>query len=291
MNQSFCSRCRTDFSIKVIDFFGIQVKLQIWDVTDGCDIDLFSVPVFSRFDGRKLQQFAAAIIFVYDVSDAESLHKVKQNILDCARNFESDGCAKVLVGNKRDLLYGRVIGSAEAQALAAEHGMMYFETSAKTPACWDAVEAGQVEACLLEALPRELVGIVCGYAAGSLSKMLTEIVASAGKFRAFVKEREDRGTLLKAKSEWQDGKRCHFCKKDFTFFFRRHHCRACCWPCCGPCSPHRLVLPESQPSRRAVNIASGARHKSRKRHRVCKQCAKNITSLRRLLSSSSSSSS
>ena len=185
MNQSFCSRCRTDFSIKVIDFFGIQVKLQIWDVTDGCDIDLFSVPVFSRFDGRKLQQFAAAIIFVYDVSDAESLHKVKQNILDCARNFESDGCAKVLVGNKRDLLYGRVIGSAEAQALAAEHGMMYFETSAKTPACWDAVEAGQVEAsCAIRPMDATKWKSHMSSKSSRHEKLVTELTSEASRRRA-----------------------------------------------------------------------------------------------------------
>ena len=39
--------------------------------------------------------------------------------------------AKVLVGNKLDLEEQRVISKNEAQRIAQEHGMDYFETSAK----------------------------------------------------------------------------------------------------------------------------------------------------------------
>ena len=39
--------------------------------------------------------------------------------------------AKVLVGNKLDLESERVVSKSEAQKIASEHGMEYFETSAK----------------------------------------------------------------------------------------------------------------------------------------------------------------
>jgi GTPase SAR1 family protein len=39
--------------------------------------------------------------------------------------------SKVLVGNKIDLESERVVSKAEAQKIATEHGMEYFETSAK----------------------------------------------------------------------------------------------------------------------------------------------------------------
>lgn len=39
--------------------------------------------------------------------------------------------AKVLVGNKLDLESERVVSKSEAQKIAQEHGMAYFETSAK----------------------------------------------------------------------------------------------------------------------------------------------------------------
>lgn len=39
--------------------------------------------------------------------------------------------AKVLVGNKLDLEQNRVVSTSEARKIASEHGMEYFETSAR----------------------------------------------------------------------------------------------------------------------------------------------------------------
>jgi len=39
---------------------------------------------------------------------------------------------KVLIGNKADMLDKKVISTEQGIALAKEHGMAFFETSAKT---------------------------------------------------------------------------------------------------------------------------------------------------------------
>jgi FYVE/RhoGEF/PH domain-containing protein 5/6 len=35
---------------------------------------------------------------------------------------------------------------------------------------------------------------------------------------------------------------CSLCRAEFTFFRRRHHCRACGALCCGDCSEHERLL-------------------------------------------------
>ena len=36
---------------------------------------------------------------------------------------------------------------------------------------------------------------------------------------------------------------CPICKRQFTFMFRRHHCRKCGRVVCNECSPHRITIP------------------------------------------------
>ena len=45
---------------------------------------------------------------------------------------------------------------------------------------------------------------------------------------------------------WQpdsDATSCPICKKQFTWVFRRHHCRKCGRVVCDSCSPHRITIP------------------------------------------------
>jgi FYVE zinc finger/Ring finger domain len=46
--------------------------------------------------------------------------------------------------------------------------------------------------------------------------------------------------------KWQpdsDVSECPICKRQFTFLFRRHHCRKCGRVVCNECSPHRITIP------------------------------------------------
>lgn len=71
------------------------------------------------------------IVLVYDVSDEKSF----ANIQNWAKNVEEyacEGVMKILVGNKCDIEERRVISTEQGKELAAQLGMQFMETSAKT---------------------------------------------------------------------------------------------------------------------------------------------------------------
>lgn len=70
------------------------------------------------------------MIIAFDLTNAESFEGVK-TWMNSIYKHSDPSIAKVLVGNKFDLESERVISKHEAQKIATEHGMEYFETSAK----------------------------------------------------------------------------------------------------------------------------------------------------------------
>ena len=73
---------------------------------------------------------AEGIIITFDLTKQETFDGVKTWI-NSIYKLSDPSVPKVLVGNKLDLEGERVIGKSEAQKIAQEHGMEYFETSAK----------------------------------------------------------------------------------------------------------------------------------------------------------------
>ncbi len=70
------------------------------------------------------------IVLVYDCTEEGTFNNIS-NWLKQIETHASDGVAKVLVANKTDL-ENRVISTEQGQALADQHGLAFFETSAKT---------------------------------------------------------------------------------------------------------------------------------------------------------------
>lgn len=99
-----------------------EEELEIWD-TAGQE----------RFRslGPMYYQDAKAALVVFDVTDANSFSKAKQWINEL-KSARSDSIMIVLVGNKADLQFIRVVQAREAREYAKSFGYMYFETSAKT---------------------------------------------------------------------------------------------------------------------------------------------------------------
>jgi len=73
---------------------------------------------------------AAGVILVYNVTDAQSFEKM-QGWLDQIKRHAQEGVKLMLIGNKVDL-DERIVEEARGKALADEHGMLFFETSATT---------------------------------------------------------------------------------------------------------------------------------------------------------------
>ena len=113
---------RVDFKIRTVDLNQKTVKLQIWD-TSG----------LQRFQEITRSYFNTAhgFLLVFDVTSRQNF----DNIRNWMRKAEQHGCetaAKVLVGNKCDLVEKRVVSTEEAQQLADELGMLFVEVSAKS---------------------------------------------------------------------------------------------------------------------------------------------------------------
>eukprot|EP01121_Diplochlamys_sp_Union-15-3_P020821 TRINITY_DN8241_c0_g1_i1.p1 TRINITY_DN8241_c0_g1~~TRINITY_DN8241_c0_g1_i1.p1 ORF type:complete len:143 (+),score=25.15 TRINITY_DN8241_c0_g1_i1:96-524(+) len=73
------------------------------------------------------------IIVVYDIMNKESFEQLDSWFKEVKR-YAEENIVQILVGNKTDLLSSqdRAVTKEEAQKLAEEHHIPYFETSAKT---------------------------------------------------------------------------------------------------------------------------------------------------------------
>jgi len=70
------------------------------------------------------------VIVTFDVTNQLSFQNVK-TWLESIYQHADPNIVKVLVGNKIDLEEERKVRTEDAMALAEQHKMMYFETSAK----------------------------------------------------------------------------------------------------------------------------------------------------------------
>ncbi len=121
------------------------IKLQLYDTGGG---DHFRSIVSAYYPN------ADAIVIVYDISDIDSFRHVERWLHDALYSkknnsplsasevrstspqagsaFKDQSVPKFLIGNKTDLpSYRRAVSSVAGETLARQHGMIFFETSAK----------------------------------------------------------------------------------------------------------------------------------------------------------------
>uniref|UniRef100_A0A8C7EAT4 small monomeric GTPase n=1 Tax=Nothoprocta perdicaria TaxID=30464 RepID=A0A8C7EAT4_NOTPE len=71
------------------------------------------------------------IILVYDITDEKSFENI-QNWMKSIKENASAGVERLLIGNKCDMESKRKVQRDDAEKLAREHGIRFFETSAKS---------------------------------------------------------------------------------------------------------------------------------------------------------------
>uniref|UniRef100_A0A8C3PDS8 small monomeric GTPase n=1 Tax=Chrysemys picta bellii TaxID=8478 RepID=A0A8C3PDS8_CHRPI len=71
------------------------------------------------------------IILVYDITDEKSFENI-QNWMKSIKENASAGVERLLLGNKCDMETKRKVQRESAEKLAKEHGIRFFETSAKS---------------------------------------------------------------------------------------------------------------------------------------------------------------
>ena len=112
----------TDISSRELELEGNRVRLQIWDMS--------GQEGFRRLRRQYVAGTDCAII-VFDLTRRDSLEHVPRWVEEA----EAAGRRPpmVLVGNKSDMTAEREISREDAEAMAREHGMLfYLETSAKS---------------------------------------------------------------------------------------------------------------------------------------------------------------
>lgn len=120
-SPTFITTIGIDFKIKNIQVDDTRIKLQIWDTAGQ---ERFRTITTSYFRG------AQGILLVYDVTDRRSFESIRNWISQINQHADVH-VNKILIGNKCDMLDEKVVSTEEAQGMAKEFGMSFFECSAK----------------------------------------------------------------------------------------------------------------------------------------------------------------
>jgi len=120
--DSYISTIGVDFRFRTITIDKKTVKLQIWDTAGQERFRTITSAYYRGADG---------IIMVYDVTSAESFDHVEEWLSEVDR-YANENTAKLLIGNKADLIDEKQVSEETAQKFADKLAIPFLETSAKT---------------------------------------------------------------------------------------------------------------------------------------------------------------
>ncbi|XP_069650393.1 ras-related protein Rab-13 isoform X1 [Haliaeetus albicilla] len=131
--STYISTIGIDFKIRTVDIDGKKIKLQVWDTAGQ---ERFKTITTAYYRGAVVWWGGASspqkgIILVYDITDEKSFENI-QNWMKSIKENASAGVERLLIGNKCDMEAKRKVQRDEAEKLAKEHGIRFFETSAKS---------------------------------------------------------------------------------------------------------------------------------------------------------------
>ncbi|XP_013363819.1 PREDICTED: ras-related protein Rab-13 isoform X2 [Chinchilla lanigera] len=95
------------------------------------------------------------IILVYDITDEKSFENI-QTWMKSIKENASAGVERLLLGNKCDMEAKRKVQKERADKLAREHGIRFFETSAKSSTNVDEAFSSLARDILLKSGARRL---------------------------------------------------------------------------------------------------------------------------------------
>jgi small GTP-binding protein len=113
-----------EFLSKIIQTETRRIQLQLWDTAGQ---ELFRTVTRGYYRG------SAGALVLFDLSNRDSFDNVERWLQD-VKSVARDDVVLILIGNKSDLEEKRQVSKEEAADFAEQHGMHYFEASAKTGA-------------------------------------------------------------------------------------------------------------------------------------------------------------
>ncbi|KAL4593199.1 ras-related protein Rab-13, partial [Arapaima gigas] len=112
-----------NFNSTYISTIGIDFKVKTIEVDAGQE--RFKTITTAYYRG------AMGIILVYDITDEKSFENI-QNWMKSIKENASSGVNRMLLGNKCDIEAKRKVSKEAGEKLAKDHGIRFFETSAKS---------------------------------------------------------------------------------------------------------------------------------------------------------------
>ena len=113
-----------EFGARMINIESKPIKLQIWDTAGQESF---------RSITRSYYRGAAGALLVYDITRRETFSHLARWLQEARQNSHQN-MVIMLIGNKSDLEHRRQVSKEEGEAFAAENGLVFLETSAKTAA-------------------------------------------------------------------------------------------------------------------------------------------------------------
>ena len=120
-SEEHVSTIGVDFTNRTVEIGEDLVKLQLWDTAGQ---ERFRTVTSTYYRG------AQGIVVIFDVTERRSFETVRAWVEDVDK-WASSGTVRILVGNKTDLHESRQVSTEEAEQLAEELRMKYYETSAR----------------------------------------------------------------------------------------------------------------------------------------------------------------
>ncbi|EPQ14281.1 Ras-related protein Rab-10 [Myotis brandtii] len=120
-NTTFISTIGIDFKIKTVELQGKKIKPQTWEIAGQ---ERFHTITTSYCGG------AMGIRLVCDITNGQSFENIGKWLRNIDEHPHEDG-ERMLLGNKCDMDDKRVVPKGEGEPIAREHGIRFFETSAK----------------------------------------------------------------------------------------------------------------------------------------------------------------
>ncbi|XP_040886544.1 EF-hand calcium-binding domain-containing protein 4B isoform X2 [Toxotes jaculatrix] len=111
-----------DYSVKTLTLDNMQVAMQLWDTAGQERYRSITKQFFRKADG---------VVVMYDVTVEESFKAVRPWLAN-VQEAAGEGIPVLLLGNKMDMDGDREVSFKEAEQLAYENKVMFFEVSAYT---------------------------------------------------------------------------------------------------------------------------------------------------------------
>ena len=120
-DSNYAATIGIDFRHKTFKRNGKRIQLQIWDTAGQERYQSITNAYFHTSMG---------VIVMFDLTDQESFEACRNWVIK-ATDYSPENVSILLLGNKVDKTEDRVVSTDEANELATELNIKYFETSAK----------------------------------------------------------------------------------------------------------------------------------------------------------------